>query len=68
MTKVVQSMERYPTVVGSIVIIGVQTCDLKIIHMNMQCNLIWEFRLFKFKLGHNIVEETKNIFRAKEGL
>ena len=58
---------------GSIVIVGVLThvwlhsvYDLKTAQMNMQYSLIWKFMLYKFKLGHNILEATKNICCAKD--
>ena len=40
-------------------------CDLKAAQMNMQQSLIWELMLFKFELGHNAKEATKNICYAK---
>ena len=58
-----------PIVVRSILIVGVltfhallhSTCDLKAAQMNMQCDLIWESMLFKFKLGHDAMEASKSI-------
>ena len=40
-------------------------CDLKIAEMNLQCSLIQELRLYKFKLGHNAMEVNKNICHVK---
>ena len=40
-------------------------CDLKDAQMNMQHNQIWELMLYKFKLGRNTMEATKNICCAK---
>ena len=31
----------------------------------MQCSLIWEFMLYKFKLSHDDAEVTKNNFYIK---
>ena len=64
---------KVPTVVGSIVVVGVLThcallhsmCDLKFTQMNMQHSLIWELMLYKYKLSHNTMEATKNICCAK---
>ena len=61
---------KVPTVVGSIVVVGVLTsyallylmCDLKAAQMNMQ----WELMVYEFKLGHDSVETTKNICCAKD--
>ena len=39
--------------------------DLKTVQMNMQHSLIQEFMLYKFKLGHNSIETTKNITCVK---
>ena len=62
-----------PTVVGSILIVGVLThCalvlsmyDLKAAQVNVQHSLIWEFMLYKFTLCHKAAEATKNICCAK---
>ena len=58
--------------VGSIMVVCVPTCaflypigDLKPAQMNVQYNLIWELRLYKFELGHNATEATKNICHVK---
>ena len=40
-------------------------CDLKVAEMNIQHSLILEFMLYKFELGYNAVEVTKNIFYEK---
>ena len=40
-------------------------CDLKAAQMNVQHGLIWEFMLYKFELGHNAMEATKNICYVK---
>ena len=40
-------------------------CDLKAPQLNVQSNLIQEFRLNKFKWGHNTAEVTKNICSMK---
>ena len=61
--------------VGSIVVVGALTCcallcsvyDLKAAPMNMQHNLIWELVLYKFKMDHNAMEATKNIYCVKDG-
>ena len=63
-----------PTVVGSIETIDVLTCcalfhsvcDLKVAQMNVQCSLIWELVLYKFRLGHNTTE-TANIICCTKG-
>ena len=34
--------------------------------MNIQCNLIWEFMLYEFRLGDNAAEAAKNICYAKD--
>ena len=55
--------------VGSIIVISVLThcellncmCDLKAI----QCSLIQELMLYKFKLGYNTAETNKNVCFAK---
>ena len=68
MTKAVQAM------VGSIVVVGMLThctlflsiCDLKETQMNMQHSLIWELRLYEFKLSHNVTEAVENICCAKD--
>ena len=52
MTKAVQAV-KVPTIVGSILIVGVLTCcallpflcDFKAVQMNVQCSLIQEFML-----------------------
>ena len=62
---------KVPTVVGSIVVVGVFTCctllhslcALEATQMNIQHCLIWEF--YEFELGHNIAEATKNICCVK---
>ena len=40
-------------------------CDLKATQMNMQFSLIEELMFYEFKLGHNVMEVTKNICCAK---
>ena len=57
------------TMFVSVVVVGALTCcallhlvcDLKAAQMNMQYSLIQELMLYKFKLGHNAMEATKNI-------
>ena len=64
---------KLPTVVGSIMLVGVLTCcallhlmcDLKPTKMNVQCSLIQELMLHEFKLDHKAVKTTKNIFNMK---
>ena len=64
---------KLPFVVGSIVVVGGLTryalfhffCNLKALQMNMQFSLIWEFKLYKFELGSNTIEVTKNICCTK---
>ena len=34
--------------------------------MNIQCSLIQEIMLYKFELGHNAMETTKNIYCMKD--
>ena len=70
-TKVVQRHEEV-FIVDSIIVVDALTCTLfsspcylKAMQMNVQCNLIWELMLYKFKLGHNAVKATKNICFAK---
>ena len=59
MTKTVQA------VIGSIMVVSIVThallhcvCDLKAAQMNLQCSLMHELMLYKFKMGQ---EATKNI-------
>ena len=60
-------------VVGSIVVGDMLICcallhsvyDLKVTQMNVQCSLIQELILYKFEVGHNATEETKNISCGK---
>ena len=67
MTKVVQA------VVGSIVVVDVlifcalihSVFDLKAAQKKMQCSLIWELILYKFKLALNTMEVIKNVCRVK---
>ena len=40
-------------------------CDLKTTQMNVQCRIIWELMFYKFTLGHNTTEATKNICYVK---
>ena len=55
--------------VGIIVVVDAQThcallhsvCDLKAAQMSVQHSQNHEFILYKFELGHNIMEATKNI-------
>ena len=57
----------------NIIVVSMLTCcallhsifDLKAAQKNVQHSLIWEHMLYKFKLGHNAMEATKNIFCAK---
>ena len=57
------------TVIGSVMVIGVVTCyallhsicNLKSTQRNIQCSQILELMLYKFELGHNFMEATKNI-------
>ena len=63
-----------PSLVGSIVVVGVLTCrallcsicDLKALQINMQCTLIQEIQFYEFELGHNTKETTKKIFYVKD--
>ena len=51
------------------VCVCVCVCDSKATSMNMQHILIQELIHYKFKLGNNTMEATKNIFHAKgEGI
>ena len=77
MTNTVQAVKKVPTAVGSIVVVGVLTCcgllhfmwDLKVTQVNRQQSLIQELMLYKFELGHNTTEATKNICCVKgEGI
>ena len=43
----------------------ISMCNLKAIQMNVQWSLIQEFMLYKFTLGHNVVEVSKNICCVK---
>ena len=60
-------------VVGCIIVVGAliycallhSLCDLKVEQMNMKCNLIQKFILYKFQLVHNTTEMTKNICCVK---
>ena len=62
-----------PSVVGSIVVVGALTrcallpsvCDLKSTQTIVQRSLIRELMIYKFELGYNPAEETKNIFCLK---
>ena len=60
---------KVPIVVSSIVVVGELTyyalCNLKTMQINIQCSLIWELMIYKFKLGHNAVEATRNICCVK---
>ena len=63
---------KVPTVVGSIMVIVLTCCallhsesDLKATHMKVQCRLIQELMLYKFKLGYYTMVATKNICRVK---
>ena len=40
-------------------------CNSKAAEMNMQCSLVKELMLYKFKLGHNTAKATKIIYWAK---
>ena len=59
--------------VGSIVVVGALThcallhsiCDLKVALINVQHCLIWELLIYDLKLGHNVMEITKNISCVK---
>ena len=58
------------TVVGSIMVVRMLTCcalvhsicDLKVTRMNVQHISIQKLMLYEFKLGHNVIEVTKNLF------
>ena len=39
--------------------------DLKVALMNVQHSLIWELKLYQFKVGHNVTEATKSICCVK---
>ena len=60
-------------VIGSIVAVGTLTCcalfhsmcDLKAPQMNVQQGLIWELRLYEFKLVYNTADVIKNIYHTK---
>ena len=65
---------KVPALVGSIMVVSVLTCallpsmcELKATQMNMPYSLIWELILYKFELGHNAEEATKNICVKGEG-
>ena len=59
--------------VDSVVVVGMlihdallhSVCDLKAAKINMQHSLISELILYKFKLGHNTTETTKNFCGIK---
>ena len=61
---------RAVQVVDSIVVVSVVTCsallhylfDLKAAQINVQCG---ELMLYKFKLGHNVTDATKNMDSVK---
>ena len=65
--------EAVQDAVGSIVVVGALTCcallhsicDLKATQMNVPHSLIQKLMLYKFKLGQNTAETTKNICCAK---
>ena len=60
--------------VGSVMVISVlrhcarlhSICDLKASRINVQCSLIWELMIYKFKLGYKAAEAIKNIYCAKD--
>ena len=63
---------KVSNVVSSITVVGVLTCALvlsmcesKATQMNVQHSLIHELILYKFKLGYNSAEVTKNICWVK---
>ena len=66
--------DAVPAVVGSIMVVGVlpccalfhSVCNFKGAQMNMQCSLIHELMLDKFKVGHNAKEATKTICCEKD--
>ena len=56
--------------VGSIMVIDTSKLfhsiyDLKATQMNMQCKLIWELMLYKFRMGYNAAEAIKIIYCVK---
>ena len=57
-----------PVVVGAMTCCAFlhSICNLKAAQINMQCSLIWEFMIYKFKLGHHISQVTKNICLKSE--
>ena len=63
--------EAVKTMVDSIMVVGVSThyamlhsiCNLRAAQQHI---LIWELGLYKFKLGHNAMEETKNSYCVKD--
>ena len=60
---------RLPQQVGSIMVALLHSmCDLKGAQMNVQHRLTQELMLYKFELGQNTTEATKNIcFMKSEG-
>ena len=73
MTEEVQFRWKIPVVIGSIAVVGALTCcalfhfvyDFKAVRMNLQSSLIRECICYKFNLGHNATETSKNICFAK---
>ena len=57
-------------IIGSILVVGALThCtflysmyDLKAAQINVQCILIQELMLYKFEMGHNVMETMKKHF------
>ena len=39
--------------------------NLKVTLMNVQCSLIWEFKVYEFELSYNTAQASKNICCAK---
>ena len=65
------SKQFKPTVVRSIEVVGAflhYACDLKAAEMNKQCRLIRELMIYKFKMGPNTMEVTKNMLKVKTQL
>ena len=56
------------TVIGDILVVCSLTYSvyaLKAAQINVQCSLILELMFYKFELGHNATEATKNICHVK---
>ena len=67
-------LTKVPAVLSSIVIVGTLTrrallctmCELKAALRNVQCSLIRKLMLYQFEVGHDIAEETENIYGGKD--